>query len=394
MDVVTISGPAIGKDFFNRERETGNILKILKKDNVSLVAPRRYGKTSLMREVERRLREEGYLCLFLDVMYVDRPEEFVIELADVAFSELDMNKRTGFLEALKSVFKKIGDIIEEASVGGVRIKFRGVLKDEINEDNWTEKGREILDVLKDLHDRKPVFIFIDELPECVNNIIRKKRNARKFLQWFRSVRQGYIKELRFIVGGSISFDRVVKGIGGSSWIVDLRRVYIEGFSKSDALRFIKRCLNEEGVKYKEKIGEKILECIGEPYIPYFIAIFINMLTQESKELNEEFIEEIYHKKLLGVHGRGYFDHYRQRLGMYYPELAKAAEEILKEVCKSVSYPRDLAFGLFKKASGMDDYEKFMDLLSELENDFYIKLDGESLRFQSKVLRDWWRLYYG
>ncbi|MCD6210186.1 MAG: hypothetical protein N2V71_01560 [Methanophagales archaeon] len=34
-----------------------------------------------MKEVIRRLSERGYLCLFLDIMYVDAPEQFLIELA-------------------------------------------------------------------------------------------------------------------------------------------------------------------------------------------------------------------------------------------------------------------------------------------------------------------------
>ena len=40
-----------------------------------------YGKTSVMKEVIRRLSERGYLCPFLDIMYVDAPEQFLIELA-------------------------------------------------------------------------------------------------------------------------------------------------------------------------------------------------------------------------------------------------------------------------------------------------------------------------
>jgi len=97
--------------------------------------------------------------------------------------------------------------------------------------------------------------------------------------------------------------------------------------------------------------------------------------------------------LLGVHGRGYFDYYRQRLKIYYPDkLAKAASEILKEACLSdEGYPKELAFDLFRKLTRIDDYEKFIDLLSDLENDFYIELVGEKVRFKSKVLRDWWRV---
>jgi AAA+ ATPase superfamily predicted ATPase len=51
-------GPAMGKDFFDREEEIKEAMGSLEKDNSLLISPRRYGKTSLMREVVRRLRNK------------------------------------------------------------------------------------------------------------------------------------------------------------------------------------------------------------------------------------------------------------------------------------------------------------------------------------------------
>jgi len=59
------------------------------------------------------------------------------------------------------------------------------------------------------------------------------------------------------------------------------------------------------------------------------------------------------------------------------------------------YPIDLAFGIFKQETGIADYEKFMDLIADLENDFYIEHNPlKGLTFYSKMLMDWWRLYHG
>jgi len=85
-----------------------------------------------------------------------------------------------------------------------------------------------------MHKKRPVYI-IDEMSECVSNMIRKGRDARKFLQWLRAVRQRESESLRFIVGGSVSLDRVVEGIN-VSLINDLNRVYVDGFSKEIALK--------------------------------------------------------------------------------------------------------------------------------------------------------------
>ena len=112
-----------------------------------------------------------------------------------------------------------------------------------------------------MSDKKPVYIVIDELSECIGNMImiEKNKDARKFLQWFRSMRLRTIEELRLIVGGSVSFDRVVRGINGLSWINDFERVPIGGFSREDALEFIEKGLNEEGLNYRREMGEKLLE---------------------------------------------------------------------------------------------------------------------------------------
>src|SRR3972149_4729695 len=59
--------PAIGADFIDREKEIAQILAALKKDNVLLIAPRRFGKTSIMRRMEKELIEQDIISVFLEV---------------------------------------------------------------------------------------------------------------------------------------------------------------------------------------------------------------------------------------------------------------------------------------------------------------------------------------
>ena len=394
-----IGGPVIGKDFFDRENELQEILTSLEKDNVLLIAPRRYGKTSLMRKVENRLRKRGHTCLFLDVMYIDEIKEFIVELADASFTESGVGKRKRILGILKETFARIEEVNASIMGSGVRITFRNALKEEINESTWTKKGEDVLRAIIWANEKRPVYILMDELSECVNNMVnRGTEDAGKFLQWFRSKRHQMIGGLRFLVGGSVSFDRVVKRVNckGLSWINDFRRVQIEGFSRNTALNFIQKCVNDEGIQYNEEVGDRILECLSEPYVPYFISVFLAILMQNAgRGLNVQYVEKVYSDGLLGVYGKGYFEYYRQRLRTYPEGMAEAAEEILKEACLiEEGDPTSLAFNIFREKNGIDNYEKFRDLIFDLENDFYIKVNDDKVRFRSKVLRDWWRLYYG
>jgi len=73
---------------------------------------------------------------------------------------------------------------------------------------------------------------------------------------------------------------------------------------------------------------------------------------------------------------------------------KVSRAILGKVCTTDYYDIELAFGIYQKETGDANRSKFMDLIANLENDFYIDFDRErGLKFYSKMLSDWWRIYH-
>jgi hypothetical protein len=318
IQMLPVGNPAVGKDFINREDEITGILNSLQKDNVLLIAPRRYGKTSIMKKIEKILKEKNEN---LPVIFID---------------------------------------------------------------------------IHDVYTLSFVYFIIDEFSECIHNMSEKNRkDAEIFLKWFRTVR---MKEnnLKFIMGGSVSVDRVVRQATALSAINDFNRVTIDGFDKETAFRAVKKVFNEESWEYANEIGEKIIECIGIPCVPYFLSVFLSVIKEESlgKDLTGEYIEEIYNSNLMGAHGKHYFDYYVQRLQIYYDEIEeKAAKAILKSLCQSGEVKTEIAFNIFYKETNSNNHESFADLISDLENDFYLKQTADKIFFYSKPLRDWWRLYH-
>jgi len=73
---------------------------------------------------------------------------------------------------------------------------------------------------------------------------------------------------------------------------------------------------------------------------------------------------------------------------------KAAKAILGRISTTENYPIELAFDAFQQETGSHDYEHFLDLISDLENDFYIENNDGQLNFYSKILKDWWRIFHG
>ncbi len=392
--MLPVGNPAVGDDFVNRESEIEQILKALEKDNVLLIAPRRFGKTSIMRRLEKELLDQNKISVFLEVEDVDTPQRFLSEII-MALVDNEKIKRTHIIPISKKVSQWFKDNIEELETPVLKARLRSNIESDLKED-WTGKSREVFEILSKIE--SDIYIIVDEFPIAIKNMCQTdKKEAEKFLHWFRKLRQ-VNRNLRFIVGGSVSIDRVVRNVGGVSTINDFKRVRIEGFQKEVTLAVIEKVFREEEWPYKASLGEKILECIGEAYIPYFIAIMLSAINEEidlrGREINIKLIEDIYNSRILGSEGKHYFEHYSQRLRIFYPDMEKAARAILRKVSSVDYYPVDLAFGIFKQETGIDDYEKFMDLIADLSNDFYLEDTGEGLKFYSKMLRDWWRVYYG
>jgi hypothetical protein len=390
--MLPVGNPAVGKDFMNREHEIRTIMNALKKDNILLIAPRRYGKTSVMKKIQALLKGskgDDTAVIFIDVYDVYCPEEFVIELATGAF-DVAKNKRS-FIEKLKQFFsQQLKDLEFEFSLGELKVRFKRSLKEEIEKGGWKQEGKAVFTFIQSYFD-VTIYFIIDEFSECVHNMsIKDAEKAEVFLKWFRSVREGG-HNLKFILGGSMSIDRVVKRVATLSTINNFRRVILNGFDKETVLCIVKKVFKEEKWEYTPGIGEKIIECIGTPSVPYFLSVFLSILQETcTGGLDESVIEEVYSNSLMGTNGKHYFDYYIQRLATYYED--DAAKAILKELCQTGVISKDAAFDIFKRVTA-GDYELFLDLVSDLENDFYLEHIGDTFMFSSKPLADWWRLYH-
>ena len=75
-----VGNSAIGEDFVDSKQEIKQILATLEKDNVLLAAPRRFGKTSIMRRLEKELSDNGNVVIFLDVESIYSPQRFLSEI--------------------------------------------------------------------------------------------------------------------------------------------------------------------------------------------------------------------------------------------------------------------------------------------------------------------------
>jgi uncharacterized protein len=393
--MLPVGGPATGDDFIDRINETKLILQKIEKDNVILVAPRRFGKTSIMLRVKDELETQRKKAIFLEVENIRTPAEFITEMI-MSLTEI---KNKTHNQIVISLLEKSGSWIEahfaEIETPVIKATLRGKILSELNED-WQSIAKKFISTLSDSNER--IYFVIDEFPIAIQNMkIVNAGEAKQFLQWFRKLRT-ISRNVKFLVGGSVSIDNIVREAGGIALINDFDRVKIDGFEKTVALSVSKQII---GKKYRSEIGEKILGCIGEPYIPYFLMITLSQINDEhelhGEKITEDLVEIVYNKKILGSQGRHYFQHYSDRLveRCNYSEMGeKVSRAILGKICLTDYYDIELAFGVYKQETGDADRSKFMDLIANLENDFYIEVDRvRGLKFYSKMLSDWWRIYH-
>lgn len=392
--MMPVGSPAIGEDFIDRKQEIKQILTALKKDNILLAAPRRFGKTSIMRRLERELSGNDSVVIFLDVESVYSPQRFLSEIIMELTEFEEFGGKPGFLSQIKKICKCVQENVEEVEVHTIiKAKLRNSVEEGL-EENWTDKSDALFRIINSTNTK--IYFIFDEFPIAIKNM--NSSDAEMFLSWFRRLRQT-CTNVRFIVGGSVSIERVLRNIGGTNVINDFKVIRVNGFERDVALRIIENVFEEEDWEYTPLLGNKILDCVGESYIPYFVGIMLSAIVDEQittgKMVDEVLIENIYNSRLLGSKCKHYFDPYFNRLKIFYHEMdVKAAKAILGRISTTEDYPIELAFGVFQQETGFHDYEHFLDLISDLENDFYIENNNGQLNFYSKILKDWWRIFHG
>ena len=196
-----------GDDFFDREGE----LRILEShvrdhNHLLLTGQRRMGKTSIARELGRRLEAKGWIFLFADVEGSTCPEDAVATIAKETYPIRSIASRLG-----RGVKEWIGENIEEVGAHGFRAKIRAGL----NAGNWRRLGEKLLQECADQD--APVLLVIDELPIFLKRMLHDDGDARRvdeFLSWLRGAIQSLGDEGPvFIVSGSIGLQPLVHRLG-------------------------------------------------------------------------------------------------------------------------------------------------------------------------------------
>ena len=379
-----------GEDFFDREAELRLLDNLVREHNhVLLTGQRRMGKTSLAREIGRRLKADGWAYLFADVEGADDAEDVIAQIAAATHEVRSLRSRLA-----ERVGRWAEDKIDEVSVSHFRIGIRAGL----STGSWRRQGQELL---RDCagHDQ-PVLLVVDELPIFLKRMLRHtdgRGRVDTFLSWLRGALQEIEGgSLSLIVSGSIGLEPLVRRLGIPDRINHLYPVRLGPWDRETSVQCFHRLATSERLSVEAGVAEAVYDLLGVG-IPHHVQSFFARLRdfgimRGRERLTTEDVAEVYQNALLGPQGQNDLLHYETRLkdalddGSY-----SIAMEILAEASIQGVFTREARRHLERLYAPLTDDvpERVGDTLDVLVHDGYLELSPEGHRFGSRLLKDWW-----
>jgi hypothetical protein len=247
-------------------------------------------------------------------------------------------------------------------------------------------------------------LLLDEFAVMIDEMAHmdaRREDARLLLRWLRHLRQSpQIKNVRFLVAGSIGIGNVLNNLGEIASINAFETLKLQPFTDPVADQFLQALSVSHEVPLPAAVRKKVLQLIGTR-VPYFLQVVFSEIAKAQKERGiaptPANVDALYRDTVLGVDCKTYFDHYYGRLRDYYDrQNERAAKTILRTIARLGSVKRDACYQIYRRECNGVDIDLFNGLMSNLESNYYVLFDArqDGYGFSCKLLRDWWLRHYG
>ena len=416
--------PVDSADLLFRDPFIDELWERIRHQHVLLAAPRRTGKTSIMDHLKSHPRD-GYTVVYENVQDLGHPADFFISLLARFHEEHPKFLRDKLAAGWKFLTKAFSKV-EEVGFSEFKVALRE--SDPDWRENWRKHGEKFFKQIR--KHGEPVLIIVDELPDMLIQLkehdakLKPKDDEDKtllkpFLAWFRTQRQTpppADDPIRWLIGGSINLSSTLDSLKMGDLINDLDEIPLPIFSTGEVEHFVSLMLSKREVAFEEPVPSRVAAHLGRP-----IPIFLQMVTKDLHRLwrarladpktptpppplDAQDVEGVFRKLVTSTAARNKLKHYYTRLDHYYEEsVLSAAYELLNELSMSSDgLKRTTLYQTFERILQQEGLklpkhkrkQKFDNLLSDLENDFYVvEVDEDLYDFASGLLKTWWRKYY-
>ncbi|MYA88130.1 MAG: ATP-binding protein [Boseongicola sp. SB0662_bin_57] len=384
-----------GNDFFGRDAELAVLnTRVRERNHVLLTGQRRMGKTSLARELGRRLQADGWNFLFVDVEEAQRAEDVVALVAQQAHGLVGRSSR------LRDAVRRWVDNVEEIGAFDLRLKLRA----DLNAANWRRRGEELLEAC--VEPSQPLLVVLDELPIFLLRVLGDgagRAEVDAFLSWQRGVAQALgDRPFTLLVSGSIGLVPLVSRLGLPDRVNHFSNFRLGPWDRDTCCACLRRLSETHGVGMEPAVPQAVYARLGVG-IPHHVQSFFAHLREDALiggrgEILLEAVDRVYRESLLGPWGQNDLFHYETRLREALDDQAfRVALEVLTEAAAVGAFTVHAAKRLQERLAALDgdSPDSIAHVVTVLVHDGYLtENDDRSYSFPSRLLGDWWAARFG
>lgn len=374
--------------------------ELLRYCSVIIEAPRRFGKTSVIKEFKRqeetkKMKEREFNILFFELEGEETLHDFCFKLYKELLNLYWIRKK---INALKKFFGDSWNVLASKLKKLKLSDFELELREQTRDYSFSKWKEKITPLITDLNSfDKITIIALDEFPDMLMNFRKKEPDTLSFKNltdgltaWLRSMRQiqtGGCK-YQFVFSGSIHLRTTLEDMGISKRINDLEPYAIPPINKKDARLLIELLTEKYNLQIEEDGVTFMVSKITDGSLYYGQILVTSLRETRDKQFSLDRIKSIYESMLR--RGKHDLDHYHSRLETYLSHIERdCTETILKHLCSEAAHEKEIYDLLLREKC---TYEMFQSVVNRLIYEGYITRDINNegkLRFMAPILKDWW-----
>jgi len=374
--------PVIGADFWPRPDVVDPIVAHLKGGtaNIKMFGLRRIGKSSILLELERRLRGEGMAVIRIDAQ---KHTQFRALMADI----VDGLPKTGTKEIWQKVTgNKLVNWLIDRSVEayGSNSSSGGFVNEFAHHSAWSG---EIENLLKAAG---PMVLILDELPIMARSMLASGYRGIDIEQFLATLRSWRFEcGVRMVFAGSLGFGALERDhkVNIRDHISDPLAITIPPLNQNDALAFVEKLAASAGMTdWNSALSEAVVAQSAETW-PIFLQFGFDAVRRSIARGAQAAAEAIRSSVPMQL-DENFYSQFRTRLARYGTQ-EPAARTILKLVSASDTVTFTAIDGALAAKSWLDLRD---DLLEYLKDDDFIEVDTKTgtVKTASKLVPVWVR----
>ena len=357
-------------EYFWREVKKGN--------HILFVAPRRVGKTSIMKDLAQNC-PDGFSCLYQDIEGVRSRDEFYHRLFGLVLQCTKQSKLKEARDFFGRCLQKYS--IREISRSGITIGTAAI-----------DYEKELRDLIPDLKAAKVhTVIFLDEFAEVIHKL--PPDDAVAILHTLREVRHDdAFRHFTLVYGGSIGLEFVIKNIDRPKLINDLHRIKLKPLTDEEASQLLLQLTKGASIQLTEEVLDYIKRKM-DYLLPYYLQLMLEEIDGIACENEDPVVTEITvdgaFQRVLD--NRKNFEDWLERLKEYQSPHFPFINDILMYTAHR---GRITIQEIYNKAENFGRTNDYMDFVDELLHDGYLRESGDYVyRFISPFLQQFWLKKY-